>query len=56
MSAKEPKAFEILHNWTQEPEETDAISSINVIERKASSANNISSVRGHISWLSVESC
>ena len=49
------KAFEILHNWTQVEQEDEVVSYINVIERKASSANEIiSSVRGHVGWLSVK--
>lgn len=49
------KAFEILHNWTQVEKDDEIVSYINVIERKASSANEIiSSIRGHIGWLLVD--
>jgi hypothetical protein len=53
-STSTAKAFEILHNWTQVEQEDEVVSYINVIERKASSANEIiSSVRGHVGWLLV---
>lgn len=46
-----PKMFEIMHNWTQELQEDELVSYINVAERRASEVNEISRVRGHVGWL-----
>jgi hypothetical protein len=53
--ADRPKMFEIMHNWTQELQDDELISYINVAERNASEVNEISRVRGHVGWLSVQS-
>jgi hypothetical protein len=47
----EPRTFEIMHNWTQGPRDDEFIANINVVERAAADADQISSVRGHIGWL-----
>jgi hypothetical protein len=50
-AGRNPLIFEIMHNWTQEKKAE--IPQINVMEKPATEAGQITSVRGHIGWMSV---